>query len=176
MTKHANQLDGNFRMALTPRQQRFVLEYLIDLNAGAAARRAGYANDRAYAARLMRKPEIARAIAREMAERAERTGITKERVLAEYARIAFVDLSHLLEWDAEGAALLDAALIGENEAAAIAMIEETPRAEDASRDPAPLKVSIFDKMRALEALGRLLDPTWNLDASLAPPPLASRLH
>jgi len=163
-------------MALTPRQQRFVLEYLIDLDARGAARRAGFSTgSRNYPSRLMRNPEIARAIAQEMAERAERTGITKERVLAEYARIAFVDLSHLVAWDAEGAALLDATLIGEDEAGAIAMIRELPAAEDASGEPAPLKVSIFDKMRALEALARLLDPTWNLDASIAPPPL-SRLH
>ena len=163
-------------MPLTPRQQRFVDEYLIDLDAGAAARRAGFAYSKGYPSRLMRKPEIARAIAQAMAARAERTGITRERVLAEYARIAFVDLSHLADWDADGAVLLDAALISEDAAAAIAMVHETPAAEDASEKPAPLKVSIFDKLRALEVLARLIDPTWNLDVSLAPPPLASRLH
>ena len=162
-------------MALTPRQRRFVEEYLIDLNARAAAQRAGFAGDTGYAARLMRQPEIARAIAQAMGERAERAGITKERVLAEYARIAFVDLSHLTQWDADGAVLLDAALISEDVAAAIAMIHELPSAEEAPGEPAPLKVSVFDKMRALEALARLIDPTWNLDASLIPP-LASRLH
>jgi hypothetical protein len=123
----------------------------------------------------MRNPEIARAIAQAMAERAERTGITRERVLAEYARIAFIDLSDLAAWGADGAVLLDAASISEDMAAAIAMIHELPTVEDASGEPAPLKVSLFDKLRALEALARLIDPTWNLDASLAPPP-ASRLH
>lgn len=29
-------------MALTPKQKRFVAEYLVDLNATAAAKRAGY--------------------------------------------------------------------------------------------------------------------------------------
>ncbi|HWE72478.1 MAG TPA: terminase small subunit [Stellaceae bacterium] len=164
-------------MALTPRQRRFVDEYLIDLNARAAARRAGFSpGSLNYPSRLMRTPAIARAIAQAMAERAERTGITRERVLAEYARIAFVDLSDLAGWDGEGAVLLDAALISEDVAAAIAAIGEVPAPEDASGEPAPLKVSIFDKMRALEALARLIDPTWNLDASLVPPPYASRLH
>lgn len=164
-------------MALTPRQRRFVEEYLIDLNARSAARRAGFSpGSRNYPSRLMRNPEIARAIAQAMAERAERTGITRERVLAEYARIAFIDLSDLAVWDADGAVLLDAASISEDMAAAIAMIHELPAAEDASGEPAPLKVSLFDKLRALEALARLIDPTWNLDASLVPPPYASRLH
>ena len=164
-------------MALTPRQRRFVDEYLIDLNARAAARRAGFSpGSLSYPSRLMRDPEIARAIARAMAARAARTGITRERVLAEYARIAFVDLSHLADWDAGGAVLLDAALISEDVAAAIASIGETVPVETTAGEPVPLRVSIFDKMKALEALGRLLDPTWNLDASIAPPPRASRLH
>lgn len=164
-------------MALTPRQRRFVEEYLIDLNARAAARRAGFSpGSRTYPSQLMRNPDIARAIAQAMAARAERTGITRERVLAEYAKIAFVDLSGLADWDGDGAVLLDAALISEDVAAAIATIRELPTAEDASGEPAPLKVSIFDKMRALEALARLIDPTWNLDANLVPPPHASRLH
>jgi phage terminase small subunit len=164
-------------MPLTPRQQRFVEEYLIDIDARAAARRAGFSSgSRNYPSRLMRNPGIARAIAQAMAERAKRTGITRERVLAEYARIAFVDLSHLADWDADGAVLLDAALMSEDAAAAIAAIRELPSAEEATGEPPPLKVSVFDKMRALEALARLLDPTWNLDASIAPPPHASRLH
>jgi phage terminase small subunit len=177
MTKFKNPIEQEHGMALTPRQRRFVEEYLIDLDARAAARRAGFsARSRSYPSRLMRQPAIARAIAQAMAARAERTGITRERVLAEYARIAFVDLSHLADWDDGGAVLLDAALVSEDAAAAIAAIcDDGPAADDASDAPAPLKVSIFDKMKALEALARLLDPTWNLDASLAPPPNA-RLH
>ncbi len=164
-------------MPLTPRQRRFVEEYLIDLDARAAARRAGFSpGSRTYPSRLMRTPEIARAIAKAMAARAERTGITRERVLAEYARIAFVDLSALAAWDADGAVLRDDALLDDDTAAAIAAIRELPAAEDATGEPPPLKVSIFDKMRALEALARLIDPTWNLDASIVPPPHASRLH
>jgi phage terminase small subunit len=164
-------------MPLTPRQQRFVEEYLIDLDARAAARRAGFSpGARSYPSRLMRDPRIARAIAQAMAERARRTGITRERILAEYARIAFVDLSDIADWDDSGAVLIDAALISDDAAASIAAISELPAAEDGGSAPAPLKVSVFDKMKALEALGRLLDPTWTLDANIAPPPRPSRLH
>jgi phage terminase small subunit len=168
-------------MALTPRQRRFVEEYLIDLDARGAAGRAGFSRRSLnYPSRLMRTPAIAREIAKAMAERAARTGITRERVLAEYARIAFVDLSHLADWDAGGAVLLDAALISEDVAAAISAISEAVPAGVAPGEPVPLKVSVFDKMKALEALGRLLDPTLNLsgnlDANIAPPPRPSRLH
>ena len=176
-------------MALTPRQRRFVEEYLIDVDARAAARRAGFSRKSlSYPSRLMRNPEIARAIAQAMAASAERTGITKERVLAEYAKIAFLDLSQLADWDRDGAVLLDAALVSEDVAAAIAAISELPAAQETAGEPVRLKVSVFDKMKALEALARLLDPTLdlagdlagnidgNFDARLAPPPRPSRLH
>jgi len=70
---------------MTPRQRRFVDEYLIDLDGKHAAIRAGYrrsdANNRAY--RLLQMPEIVAAIAAAMAECARRAGITPERVLEE---------------------------------------------------------------------------------------------
>jgi phage terminase small subunit len=166
-------------MPLTPRQRRFVDEYLIDLDATNAARRAGYSPKAiGYPSQLMRNPEIARAIGQAMAERAKRTGITRERVLAEYAKIAFVDLCHLAEWGEEGAMLLDAALLDDDATAAIATVCEAAAAakDGAAEEPVPLKVGLFDKMKALEALARLLDPTWNLDASIVPPPLPNRLH
>jgi phage terminase small subunit len=48
---------------LTPKQQRFVAEYLLDLNGAAAARRAGYAAKNAgdVASQLLSKTQIAAA-------------------------------------------------------------------------------------------------------------------
>lgn len=62
---------------MTPRQQRFVEEYLIDLNATAAARRAGYSAKTAeqQAARLLVNVKVAEAIAAAKAERSEKTKI-----------------------------------------------------------------------------------------------------
>ena len=72
------------RPNLTPKQAAFVAEYLIDLNAAAAARRAGYSErtaDRTGYENL-RKPEIAAAIAEAQAERSERTKLTADDVVA----------------------------------------------------------------------------------------------
>ncbi len=82
---------------LTPKQQRFVDEYLIDLNAAAAARRAGYAEKRADAMghENLRKPEIAAAIAQAQAERAKRTQIDADWVLRRLAAMADADLADL---------------------------------------------------------------------------------
>jgi phage terminase small subunit len=79
---------------LNPKQWRFVQEYLIDLNGAAAYRRAGYKvssaeSARAAASRLLRKVNVAAAVAAAMQARAERTQITQDRVVQELATIAF---------------------------------------------------------------------------------------
>jgi phage terminase small subunit len=86
---------------LTPKQERFVEEYLIDLNATQAAIRAGYSQRTASSIgeENLRKPEISAAIQAAKAARTERTHITQDRVLQELARIAFFDLRKLYRED-----------------------------------------------------------------------------
>jgi phage terminase small subunit len=171
-------------MPLTPRRLRFVDEYLIDLDARAAARRAGFSpKTRSYTTKLMRDPDVARAIGQAMTERAQRTGITRERVLAEYAKIAFIDLSDLAAWDGAGVALKDAAAIPEEIAAAIALVAEldappndAPAGNGAEGGAHRFRVSLFDKLKALDALARLIDPHWKADVLVAPIPLPDRFH
>ncbi len=68
---------------LTPKQQRFVEEYLIDLNATQAAIRAGYSRNsaRQIGDENLSKPVIAAAVARAKRERSEATKIDAEWVL-----------------------------------------------------------------------------------------------
>ena len=68
---------------MTPKQQRFVSEYLIDLNATQAAIRAGYSEKTArfIGAENLTKPNIAAAVATAKAERSERTEVTQDYVL-----------------------------------------------------------------------------------------------
>jgi phage terminase small subunit len=80
-------------MALTAKQARFAEEYLVDLNATQAAIRAGYSEATAHAIghENLGKPEIADAIAAAQAERANRTQITADRVLAELGCLGLYD-------------------------------------------------------------------------------------
>ena len=84
-------------MALTPKQQRFVAEYLIDLNGKQAAIRAGYTVRRAEvtASELLANRKVSEALTKAMQAREKRTEITQDRVLQELARIAFFDLRKL---------------------------------------------------------------------------------
>jgi phage terminase small subunit len=70
---------------LTPKQAALVREYLIDLNAAAAARRAGYSEKTAKEIGFnhLTKIHIQAAIQAEKEKRAERTKITQDYVLAE---------------------------------------------------------------------------------------------
>lgn len=68
---------------MTPKQQRFVDEYLIDLNATQAAIRAGYSEKTAgqIGEENLKKPEIAALVQAAMDARSERTEITADYVL-----------------------------------------------------------------------------------------------
>lgn len=85
-------------MVLTPKQARFVENYLLDLNATQAAIRAGYSAKTAneQGPRLLAHPEIKSAIDAAKIERSERTEIEAERVLKEIAAMAFYDPADLV--------------------------------------------------------------------------------
>jgi hypothetical protein len=87
---------------LTPKQQRFVAEYLEDLNATAAYRRAGYVarNDNTAAAgasTLLRNPKVAAAVAEAQQQRADRAELTQDWVvgrLRHESQLTGEDASH----------------------------------------------------------------------------------
>lgn len=139
--------------ALNPKQQQFVAEYLVDLNATQAAIRAGYSPKTAgvQGFDLLRKPEIAAAIESLRNEHAKNTGLTVERVLTEAMRLAFFDIRKLT--DAEGNPI-PINQLDDDTAAAIQGLElatERSRDEDGS-GTLVRKYKIADKNAALERL------------------------
>jgi phage terminase small subunit len=84
-------------MALSDKQQRFVDEYLIDLNATQAAIRAGYSvkSARLIGCENITKPNIAAAISKAQADRSERTKIEADWVLTRLVAEANADLADL---------------------------------------------------------------------------------
>lgn len=71
-------------MALTPKQRRFVEQYLVDLNATQAAIRAGYSAKTANreGARQLSKVDVRAAISSAQRARSQRTAITQDYVLS----------------------------------------------------------------------------------------------
>jgi phage terminase small subunit len=132
---------------LTPKERLFVKEYLIDLNASAACRRAGFQTKRPneYAATLLTKPNISAALTFELAEREKRTEITGDMVIKELALIGFQNVQQL--YDDEGQ-FIPIHKLPEQVARTVAGVEFTEGEERLT------KVKTWDKKGALEQLGR----------------------
>jgi len=76
-------------LALTPRQERFVAEYLVDLNATQAAIRAGYSERTAQeqGSRLLSNVKVAAAVAERQTSIAGKLQITAEKVLRDLEEV-----------------------------------------------------------------------------------------
>src|SRR6185437_12394772 len=100
-------------MSLTPRQERFVVEYLIDLNATQAAIRAGYSKKTAnrIGPRLLSNVVVAGAVRGKQLKRAEKLEITAAGITAELQSIAAEarTLAHAPGLSVAGQALMDVA-------------------------------------------------------------------
>lgn len=85
-------------MALTAKQQHFVKEYLIDLNAKQAAIRAGYSPKTAeqQASRLLSNVKVQAAIQEAMDKRAAKVEVTADMVLRRWWDLATADPNELI--------------------------------------------------------------------------------
>jgi phage terminase small subunit len=142
---------------MTPKQARFVEEYLVDLNATQAFIRAGYtARGNAAevnAARLLRKAQVQSAISEAMQARRQRTEVTADRVVKELARLAFLDPGKL--FNADGAPLRVADL-DEDTRRALAGLDVVAVGNSDVGVGQVLKLKLADKPRVLELLMRHL--------------------
>lgn len=151
---------------LTEKQQRFVEEYLIDLNATQAAIRAGYSAKTAdqQGSRMLANVKVQQAISVAMAERSKRTGVNQDRVVLELAKIAFVRMTDVV--DSNGRIKQDAS------ADDLSCIESIKYKESDNEFGGSVEreVKIASKMKALELLGKHLG-MWNdkLDVNVTAP-------
>jgi len=140
---------------LTPKQRRFVDEYLVDLNATQAAIRAGYSRKNADVAgpRLLGNVGIADAVAKAKEARAERTEITQDRVVKELARLAFSDISHYTVDDLGRVKVNDDA--PEDAMAAVASVKRrVSYDEDGEEAGVTTELKLWDKPSMLKLAGR----------------------
>lgn len=144
---------------LNVKQARFSQEYVIDLNATQAAIRAGYSKKTAgqIGHELLKKPEIADAIAAAMNDRAARTNVTADRVLYELARIAFANMAEYVTIQDDGSAIVDLSQLTPDRAAAIQEVITETYIEGRGEAAVPVKkmrLKLHARSRALELLGK----------------------
>jgi len=87
---------------LTAKQQLFCDEYLVDMNATAAALRAGYSSTTALNGSLMRLPKIRTFLERRMHTSSEKAQQNRELLLGELTKIALGNMGNY--FDADGCA------------------------------------------------------------------------
>lgn len=138
---------------LSVRQQMFVREYLIDLNATQAAIRAGYSKKTAgsQGERLLNRSDIKAIVQKKMDERATRVDITADRVLEEIAKLAFSNINDFVDWSDGAVSIRASAGIDNKKLGAISEVSES-----ATQNGSNIKVKMHDKVRALELAGKHL--------------------
>lgn len=155
---------------LSEQRQRFVDEYLIDLNGTQAAIRAGYSAKTAQeqSSRLLSNVMVQEAISKAMAERSKRTGINQDRVVLELAKMALVKMTDIVNSRGE----IKASATDDD----LACIESIKYKESESDTGSSVEreVKIASKIKALELLGKHLG-MWNdkLDVNIVQPVVIS---
>ena len=151
---------------LSEQRQRFVEEYLIDLNGTQAAIRAGYSVKTAQeqSSRLLSNVMVQEAISKAMAARSKRTGVNQDRVVLELAKIAFVKMTDVV--DSNGRIREDAT---DDDLSCIESIKYK-ESDNEFGGSVEREVKIGSKLKALELLGKHLG-MWNdrLDVNVTQP-------
>jgi phage terminase small subunit len=152
---------------MTPKAKRFVAEYLIDLNATKAAERAGYSKRTAYSSgqRLLSHVEVKAELEKRMAKRAAKTEITADRVLQELGLIGFGDLRAIFDEDGRLRPMHELPESVSRTLGTVEVKRETVKRNvsgevETDVSEQVIKVRTWDKIRALELLGRHL-ALWN---------------
>ena len=135
-------------MALSDKRQAFCEEYVVDYNATAAAIRAGYSPKTAnqQADQLMKVECVKAEIERLKAEKSKRTGVTRERIMEELAKLAFANHTDIT--NDSGQLRKD---IVKEDSAAIKKIR-TRYLPDGSVEQ---EVELYDKSKALDILNKM---------------------
>lgn len=134
---------------LRDKQERFVQEYLVDLNETQAAIRAGYSKKTAAAIGYenLRKPHIRAEIEKRKKALQNKLEITQERVLQELAAIGFAKGTDYASVVSGVVLVTDTDQLTEQQKAAIVSIKQT-------KDGVEIKLA--DKYKALELLAKHL--------------------
>lgn len=141
---------------LNPKQLAFCTAYLGGASGIQAAISAGYSQNGANvaASRLLQNVYVAQYLEAAKLRSAERAGVSRERVLAEYAKIAFADLRKA--YDSKGK-LKPIADLDDDTAGALAGIESEEQFDFLSGElkGTTKKIKVWDKRAALDSICKM---------------------
>lgn len=139
---------------LTPKQSKFIDEYLIDLNATQAAIRAGYSAKTAQriGSENLSKPLLRAEIEKRQQKTEKKLEISRERIIEELISVAMAngaDFAEIIDTDGlfQTAKFRETAKLPPEKRAAISSIKS---------GSSGIEVKTYDKLRAIELLGKYL--------------------
>jgi phage terminase small subunit len=170
-------------MPLTPKQQRFVEQYVIDFNAAAAARRAGYSarTAKSIGHENLTKPDVAAEIKRTVAAQTEKATLTAHEAWLELSYIARSSIAEIFDCSGKTLKIRLANEIPESARRAIKSMKVVTYTVGTDAVVTSMAVTFWDKPRALflilKALGEL-EPRERPSAPFPPFPMtqASKLR
>lgn len=141
---------------LTPKQETFCHEYLVDLCAAKAATRAGYSEKsvRRIGSQLIHNPIVQNRLA-ELRKVLQKGAVTPEMIIAEFAKIAFCNVGDFIT---DGNEIVDLSRMSRDKLAVIESIQSDIRHDGGKSEGYTEKVrfKLHDKIKALENLGKIL--------------------
>lgn len=152
-------------MKLTPKQEGFCQEYIVDFNGTRAAEEVGYSkrSARVTACRLITKANILKRIAGLLRDRSERTKVTQDMVIKELALLAFSDMADYVDIQKDTGSIRAKSFEGmkEGKSRVVKTIKEDRTIkEDAKGEQVTvydkINYSMHDKIKPLELLGKHL--------------------
>jgi phage terminase small subunit len=143
---------------LTPKQERFCQEYIIDLNATQAAIRVGYSEKTAQqqSSRLLLNVVIQNRIKELLSEVKENTLKTREEILAQVLKHAFGDVSRIIEWNESGVSFIrNSEDISPDDSCTIKSIQVTEDWLKEDKLVKKTKLALTDPLKALELYAKM---------------------
>lgn len=141
---------------LNPMQEKFVHEYLVDLNASQAARRAGYSPKTAdrQGGRLLKNVEIAKKISEAQKKQLKKIEVTAEWVIRRLAEEANADIADILTEDGAVRPVSEWPKVWRQ--GLVAGIDIYEDIQDGKKVGQTVKVKISERIKRLELLGKHL--------------------
>lgn len=135
----------------TPMQLLFMERYMVHRSARRAAVEAGYADDRNAGWRQLQNEKIVAEITRRKEAQRRRNELLEDEVLAELAKIAFVDITDVVHFTAGSLDVKGINEIPEDVRPAIKKVTFTPGLYGDK-----VSIELHDKLKAQELLGKYL--------------------
>jgi phage terminase small subunit len=150
----------NERWNLTPLQMNFCREYTIDYKGGLAAKRAGFNGSESTlatkASQLLRTANVKAYITHLEKNKQVDSIIDSERILEEYARISFSNITNVLKFNTFGVELYDSDDLTPDVTASIKEVTCVTTVSPDGYTKTSVRLTLYDKTKALKDLAQYL--------------------